>query len=489
MASNINSSNINGAYPIAGQDNDSQGFRDNFTNIKNNLKAAAEEITALQSSVVFKKPLQGTITVANDFAGTVMTGAVTAGFTETKYEFNNSPQSGTVTLDFNLGDNQWFQTGGPVTLKFTNWPSPTVYSKMRLMIDIAHVSGITDTVTFPAEVSIGASQIPLFNTTTSKLTPVLAGKYFFEFSTFDGGSTVIAELLAMPGTYNGVDITALNSNVTTLQSNVTTIRSNITTIQGNISTLTSTLGNVSSNLSSLTTTVNNIVAVSPANFSTLAGNVYTLETTVTSTDANVATLQNITSSLPSVISNILLLQGNVNILQGNVTSISSLLVTHSSDIGILTGNILTLTGNLSNVTTLLTNQLTGSGNVVLKNTNNIMNGTVISGATQMVENIGAATGIVSIDFNSGEFKSISPAAPITVSFTGWPVTGYARLRVNLNITNTTQHVVFPNEVVMGLNKIAGVTGQTLYPSAGNYLLEFGTANGGATVWVIPLITP
>ena len=34
MASNINPNNIDGTYPVAGQDNDSQGFRTNFTNIK-----------------------------------------------------------------------------------------------------------------------------------------------------------------------------------------------------------------------------------------------------------------------------------------------------------------------------------------------------------------------------------------------------------------------------------------------------------------------
>jgi hypothetical protein len=31
MASNINPYNIDGTYPVAGQDNSSQGFRDNFT--------------------------------------------------------------------------------------------------------------------------------------------------------------------------------------------------------------------------------------------------------------------------------------------------------------------------------------------------------------------------------------------------------------------------------------------------------------------------
>lgn len=51
MASNVNAKTIDGNYPIAGQDNDSQGFRDNFTNIRNNLAIAAFEISTLQNQV------------------------------------------------------------------------------------------------------------------------------------------------------------------------------------------------------------------------------------------------------------------------------------------------------------------------------------------------------------------------------------------------------------------------------------------------------
>ena len=50
MASTINPNNIDITYPIAGQDNDTQGFRDNFRNIKNNLNTARQEITILQSA-------------------------------------------------------------------------------------------------------------------------------------------------------------------------------------------------------------------------------------------------------------------------------------------------------------------------------------------------------------------------------------------------------------------------------------------------------
>jgi hypothetical protein len=50
MASNINPNTINITYPIAGQDNDTQGFRDNFSSIKNNFSVAQSEISSLQAN-------------------------------------------------------------------------------------------------------------------------------------------------------------------------------------------------------------------------------------------------------------------------------------------------------------------------------------------------------------------------------------------------------------------------------------------------------
>ena len=72
--SSINPNNIDGTYPIAGQDNDSQGFRDNFTNIKNNLTFAKTEIEDLQGKVVLKGALAGT-TLSNELNDTIISGA------------------------------------------------------------------------------------------------------------------------------------------------------------------------------------------------------------------------------------------------------------------------------------------------------------------------------------------------------------------------------------------------------------------------------
>ena len=60
MSSNIIPGNIDGTYPKAGQDNSSQGFRDNFTEIKNNYTTAASEITALQTN-------KASLDASNDF--------------------------------------------------------------------------------------------------------------------------------------------------------------------------------------------------------------------------------------------------------------------------------------------------------------------------------------------------------------------------------------------------------------------------------------
>ena len=50
MASSIDTSTIDANYPVAGIDNDSQGFRDNFNSIKTNITTAGSEITALQAN-------------------------------------------------------------------------------------------------------------------------------------------------------------------------------------------------------------------------------------------------------------------------------------------------------------------------------------------------------------------------------------------------------------------------------------------------------
>ena len=71
MTSNVNvtADAIDELYPVAGQDNDSQGFRDNFNYIKTALQVAADEIASLQDNVVLKGDLDGGAAVDNNLGG------------------------------------------------------------------------------------------------------------------------------------------------------------------------------------------------------------------------------------------------------------------------------------------------------------------------------------------------------------------------------------------------------------------------------------
>lgn len=74
MASNINSNNIDITYPIAGQDNDTQGFRTNWQNIQQNFSVASSEISAIQGNVL-------TLQTAPVWTGNITAGnvAITSG--------------------------------------------------------------------------------------------------------------------------------------------------------------------------------------------------------------------------------------------------------------------------------------------------------------------------------------------------------------------------------------------------------------------------
>ena len=109
MTSQINPNNIDGTYPVAGQDNDSQGFRDNFTNIRNNLTFAQSEIQDLQDKAVLKSALTNT-TLSNDLAGNAIVNASFTGWRET---YNNvGSVSGSTTIDFANGNYQKITRNG-----------------------------------------------------------------------------------------------------------------------------------------------------------------------------------------------------------------------------------------------------------------------------------------------------------------------------------------------------------------------------------------
>jgi hypothetical protein len=181
--SSINPNNIDGSYPIAGQDNDSQGFRDNFTNVKNNLSFAKTEIEDIQTNAILKTALAGT-TLNNEMNYAQLKGAQLIKTAET---FKDWATQSSVVISFADGHYQRILTSGPLEITtFSNWPTSQLYAKLRLEIEVA--TSATDTLTLPSEVSLGLENIQgRFGPT---ITFPAAGIYVFEFTTYDAGTTI-----------------------------------------------------------------------------------------------------------------------------------------------------------------------------------------------------------------------------------------------------------------------------------------------------------
>jgi hypothetical protein len=182
MTSAINPNDIDGTYPVAGQDNNSQGFRDNFTNTKTNFQYAANEITDLQSKAVLKAALTGT-TLDNDMAGSPLSNANISDFSAVAAILGSL--TGSVAINYMTGHYQTVTTGGSISLSFTNFPAAGNFGIVRVQITVTNTAY---TVTLPAAVSVGTANLQGYS--SSVITYNRTGTYTYDFTTSDGGTTI-----------------------------------------------------------------------------------------------------------------------------------------------------------------------------------------------------------------------------------------------------------------------------------------------------------
>jgi hypothetical protein len=190
MTSAINPNNIDGTYPVAGQDNNSQGFRDNFTNIKTNFQYAEDEITDLQNNAILKSALAGTV-LNNNMLGSVLSNAQLEDMAYTKLALGTT--SGTVTLNYVVGIYQTVTTNGSVSLAFSNWPAAGIAGELYFQITVASTG---HTLTLPAAVSQGLTGIQ--GISGQVITFGATGTYNFRFTSNDGGTTITVYDLNRP---------------------------------------------------------------------------------------------------------------------------------------------------------------------------------------------------------------------------------------------------------------------------------------------------
>jgi len=215
MASNINPNIIDGAYPVAGQDNNSQGFRDNFTNTKTNFQYAENEINDLQSKVLLKAALTGT-TLDNNMNDALLVGAQLQDISEVKTALSTT--SGSVTINYSTAPYQTISTTGSISLTFTNFPPTGQYGYIKLQINI---TDIAHTLTLPASVTLGTSGIQGYS--AGVITFSSTGYYEFAFGTYNAGTTVtIFDLNRALTNFTSFSVASFSATGNIVGGNVTT---------------------------------------------------------------------------------------------------------------------------------------------------------------------------------------------------------------------------------------------------------------------------
>jgi hypothetical protein len=202
MPSEINTSDIDTEFPVPGQDNDSQGFRDNFTNIKDNLDTAKTEIETLQTDTV---KVNADTTFLETSAGnpTQLVNANLRNFSTFKFPVAAEDEIKTatsLTLSFNQttenagGDYQVYQfTQSTVNILFetAGWPSAGRVGKITLELTTAN--GGT-TVTFGSGPLIRFDSALHSDDGTLEITSS-SDPVFLEIWTRDGGNTLYVRTL------------------------------------------------------------------------------------------------------------------------------------------------------------------------------------------------------------------------------------------------------------------------------------------------------
>ena len=355
MTSSINPNNIDGAYPVAGQDNNSQGFRDNFTNTSTNFQYAAAEITDLQNKAVLKAALTGT-TLNNDMNGSILSNFQGQNISGTVVSLGTV--SGDVGINYTAGPYQTVTTAGAISLAFTNWTAAGTQDYVVVQVT---VTSTAYTLTFPSAVGSGASAtsligIPGLDIGTNTITFDATGTYLYSFTTADSGSTIYLNDLtqgrnSFPGNISTGNLALTGTTVANSTSTGALTVAGGVGIAGNLYVGGNIVGNV---------TIDNIESIVG---NVTAGNVLTGG--LVSATANVTGGNILTSGLFSA---------TANITGGNILTVGIISSTGNATHGnILTGGLFSATGNVS-----AGNLRTGGSTSV---TGNIFGGNIQSGGT------------------------------------------------------------------------------------------------------------
>ena len=119
MTSLINFAAINENFPVAGQDNDTQVFRDNFGTIRTNFETAKTEITDLQDNAARTDQ-------DNDFLYNVVGSLTLQDAYLRKKDYGSAIVAGTQDISFKQAMYHVVKVGANTSLSFTEFPTGAV---------------------------------------------------------------------------------------------------------------------------------------------------------------------------------------------------------------------------------------------------------------------------------------------------------------------------------------------------------------------------
>jgi hypothetical protein len=197
--SNISTSLINVNYPKPKVNNNSQGFRDNFSAIKGALNVTNSELTDLENKSLFKS---GT---SNDMANTLIKNASTLGFK--KKVHNLGTLNGQVTVEISNGNVQVGTLGGNVVFKLVKWPPAGTYGELNLIIKLTNPSFAQSTIQFPAaNMAINSlKSIENYSSTTNNITfPANCTELHFKLISENCGNSIDIQSVNRPSKFNQI---------------------------------------------------------------------------------------------------------------------------------------------------------------------------------------------------------------------------------------------------------------------------------------------
>jgi len=342
MTSQINPNNIDGTYPVAGQPNNTQGFRDNFTAIKTNFSAAATEITDLENNGVFKAALSGT-TLDNNMSDNLIYAVKLNDVSYTALQQTST--AGTITLNYSSAQYQTIAPTANISLGFSNWPLAGSYGELFIEVVVTNVSY---TMTLPSAVALGTTGIQGYS--ANIITFAATGTYNFKFSTIDGGTTITIYDLNRPLNYYTNTVNVVATTASTSSTSGALIVAGGVGIGGNLYVN----GDIFGNLTIGDFSTGNVYASGyiSATGNVTGGNIRT--TGLISATGNITAGNILNAGLSSVTG---------NITGGNIQTAGSVLSSGTGGVGYTTGAGGTVTQSVNRVTGVTLNKTTG--NIVL----------------------------------------------------------------------------------------------------------------------------